>query len=174
MTAASPEEWWSICPFLNSDNFFFMFSYVWLWLLPFAYGNSHFPPDFVGFWVFYVWTVSKVLMISNNGVSLDVTANFSPLLRTVSSVVINVRENKDNTVTHYSKPPDLYGLPKIHKKNLLLRHITSYQYSPTYQLTKFLLILFAPLQGKSDNFINNSAHFTGIIKRIEIRPLYKL
>ena len=43
-----------------------------------------------------------------------------------------------------NQPPRIYGLPKIHKPNVLLRHIVSCIGSPTYQLSKHITSLISP------------------------------
>ena len=59
--------------------------------------------------------------------------------------------------------PRLYGLPKIHKKDIPMRPIVSFINSPLYNLSKFLCKLLSPLVGlcqlccKVYNFQN---HFT--------------
>jgi hypothetical protein len=39
---------------------------------------------------------------------------------------------------YHSKPPHLYGLPKVHKPDIPLRSIVSYIGSPCYVLSGFL------------------------------------
>jgi hypothetical protein len=48
-----------------------------------------------------------------------------------------------------SKPPRLYGLPKIHKVGFLLRPIISITGASTYRLTKYLASLLGPCLGNS-------------------------
>jgi hypothetical protein len=48
-----------------------------------------------------------------------------------------------------SRPPRLYGLPKIHKESVPLRPIVSNIGAPTYQLAKFLAGILSPLVGRS-------------------------
>ena len=45
--------------------------------------------------------------------------------------------------------PMFYGLPKVHKPDVPLRPIVSFMSSPTYELSKFLARLLAPLVGSS-------------------------
>lgn len=63
-----------------------------------------------------------------------------------------------------SKAPHLYGLPKIHKDNVPLRPIVSSIGSPTYDLAKFLARIISPLAGNTTSFVQNSTHFTDILK----------
>lgn len=58
-----------------------------------------------------------------------------------------------------SAPPQLYGLPKIHKQGTPLRPIVSAIGSPTYDIAKFLIKIISPLTGKSESFIENSSDF---------------
>jgi len=59
--------------------------------------------------------------------------------------------------------PLLYGLPKIHKPEVPLRPIASFINSPSYQLSKHLVHLLAPLVGKTSSFIKNSTDFAAFI-----------
>ena len=61
------------------------------------------------------------------------------------------------------KIPLLYGLPKVHKPGTPLRPIVSFVNSPTYQLSKHLVSILAPLVGKSASHVRNSAEFATFI-----------
>ena len=52
--------------------------------------------------------------------------------------------------------PKLYGLPKIHKKNIPLRPIVSSQGSVTYGVAKELARILKPLTGNTIHQVNNS------------------
>ena len=52
-----------------------------------------------------------------------------------------------------STPPQIYGLPKIHKDGIPLRPIVSAIGSPTYQLAKTLARILTPLAGKTSSYI---------------------
>ena len=67
-----------------------------------------------------------------------------------------------------SKPPMLYGLPKIHKPDVPLRPIVSCIGSPTYGLSKHIASLLSPLAGKSDYYVKNSEHFINAIDDITL------
>src|SRR5215469_1292483 len=69
-----------------------------------------------------------------------------------------------------SRPPRLYGLPKIHKEGVPLRPIVSNIGAPTYQLSKHLAGLLSPLTGKSTHHVKNSAQFTQTLDTIRIQP----
>ena len=49
--------------------------------------------------------------------------------------------------------PLLYGLPKVHKPGVPLRPIVSFFSSPSYQLSKHLPKILAPLIGNSDSHV---------------------
>jgi len=66
-------------------------------------------------------------------------------------------ENSDATT------PRLYGLPKLHKENILLRPIVSFTDSPTYGLAKGLSSLLKPLTGKYKHHVRNSSDFASSI-----------
>ena len=61
------------------------------------------------------------------------------------------------------KIPLLYGLPKVHKPETSLRPIVSFVNSLTYQLSKHLVSILAPLVGKSASHVRNSAEFATFI-----------
>ena len=61
------------------------------------------------------------------------------------------------------KPPSFYGLPKIHETGIPLRPIVSFINSPTYNLSKYLITVLAPMVGKSFSFVKNSKEFAGFI-----------
>ena len=60
--------------------------------------------------------------------------------------------------------PMLYGLPKVHKPDVPLRPIVSFMYSPTYELSKFLARLLAPLVGLTSSHVRNSKAFVEFMK----------
>ena len=53
--------------------------------------------------------------------------------------------------------PKLYGLPKIHKPNLLLRPTVASTKSPTSALSKWLVALCKPLRSTQISYIKNSS-----------------
>ena len=55
--------------------------------------------------------------------------------------------------------PCLYGLPKIHKPDILLRLIVSFVSSPTFALSKFLASLLSPCYGPTNHHVRNSGQF---------------
>ena len=67
-----------------------------------------------------------------------------------------------------SNPPQIYGLPKIHKEGLPLRPIVSAIGSPTYRLAKSLARILTPLAGKTSSFVKNSTDFAKHIREIQL------
>ena len=67
-----------------------------------------------------------------------------------------------------SRPPKLYGLPKIHKSNVPLRPIVSCIESPTYQLAKHVTSLTTPLTGQRSFFVKNSRHFVEMMEEVRL------
>ena len=63
-------------------------------------------------------------------------------------------------------PPKIYGLPKLHKPQTLLRPIVSFIGAPSYKLSKYNYIsdCYSPLAGRTSSHILNSKYFTGIMK----------
>ena len=66
----------------------------------------------------------------------------------------------------FSIPPQIYGLPKIHKSRTSLRLMVSSIRSPTY---KELARILAPLMEKTDTFIKNFAEFVKDIRKTHRR-----
>ena len=64
--------------------------------------------------------------------------------------------------------PKLYGLPKIHKKNIPLRPIVSSQGSVTYGVAKELARILQPMTGNTIHQVNNSKEFAEDIKKIKL------
>jgi len=69
-----------------------------------------------------------------------------------------------------SRPPRLYGLPKIHKEGVPLRPIVNNIGAPTYQLAKHLTGLLTHLTGNSAHHVKNSFHFTKIVESLQVQP----
>ena len=57
----------------------------------------------------------------------------------------------------------MYALPKIHKLETPLRPIVSFVSSPTYQLSKHLARILAPLVGNTSHNVRNSQDFAKLI-----------
>jgi hypothetical protein len=68
-----------------------------------------------------------------------------------------------------SKPPKLYGLPKIHKEGVTLRPIVSNTGAPTYQLSKYLAGLLSQLTGNSVHHVKNSFQFIQILELLRVQ-----
>lgn len=64
--------------------------------------------------------------------------------------------------------PQLYGTPKIHKKEVPLRPIVSFIGSPTYKLSKHLSFLLSPLVGKSNYHIRNTVQWVETTKQMKL------
>jgi hypothetical protein len=78
-------------------------------------------------------------------------------------------EVKRKLTPYHSKPPHLYGLPKIHKPDIPLRPIVSSIGSPCYALAGFLHKILSPLAGRSESFVKNSGHFIQLLKPVNLR-----
>ena len=64
--------------------------------------------------------------------------------------------------------PKLYGLPKIHKKDIPLRPIVSSQGSVSYRVAKELARILKPLSGNNNHQVLNSNEFADNIKKIKL------
>ena len=62
--------------------------------------------------------------------------------------------------------PRLYGLPKIHKKDIPMRSMVSFINSPLYNLSKFLCKLLSPLVGNTEFTVKNSYEFVQFLNSI--------
>ena len=105
---------------------------------------------------------------------LNDTETYQPLDTDPSKTTVNrmnqkLKQLKDKdklneTTYHRIGPKDattakFYGLPKIHKENIPLRHIVSLPGSPTYELSKYLATILHPLAKTSPHKINNANDF---------------
>ena len=88
----------------------------------------------------------------------------------MNSVLLRLRREgrlSDKTYYHLRSSaagvPHLYGLPKVHKPDVLLRPIVSFVSSPMYALSKFLASLLSPIVGLSDSHVRNSQQFAQFI-----------
>ena len=75
---------------------------------------------------------------------------------------------KDRLTPSYCNPPQMYGLPKVHKPGLPLRPIVSTTGAPTYNLAKEMAQILSPLAGNSDSFVKNSTEFACRIRELEL------
>ena len=67
------------------------------------------------------------------------------------------------------KPSDtksayLYGLPKIHKNDVPVRHICSAVDSPCHEMAKALVPILEPLVGNTSTFVKNGSQFVQLLK----------
>ena len=67
--------------------------------------------------------------------------------------------------------PKIYGLPKVHKVNSLLRPIVAFVGSPTYNLIKFLINVLSPLL-KQTYSVKNSAQFINMVNNLRCNNLH--
>ena len=64
--------------------------------------------------------------------------------------------------------PKLYGLPKIHKKDIPLRLVVSSQGSVSYGVAKELARILKPLSGNNNHQVLNSKEFADDIKKMKL------
>ena len=114
----------------------------------------------------------KILDILNTNdykkVTRDPTAQ---ILRKTNQLIRSSTLHTDTKKRLYKSealPPRLYGLPKIHKKEIPLRPIVSAIGSPTYNISKHLSHLLQPHIGKTSSYIRDSAHFIEKINQLKI------
>ena len=68
----------------------------------------------------------------------------------------------------YSTPPQLYGLPKIHKNGTPFWPIVSSIDSPTYRLAEHLASILQPLVGTTASYVRDSGGFVTKLKAIDV------
>jgi hypothetical protein len=76
---------------------------------------------------------------------------------------------KRKLTLYHEKLPHLYGRPKIHKPEILLRSIVSSVGSPCYALAGFLHKVLSPLAGRSESVIKNLGHFIQLLKPVNLQ-----
>ena len=79
----------------------------------------------------------------------------------------HITSKKCLTLAHqFSSPPQIYGLPKIHKEGIPLRPIVAAIGSPTHQLARELARILSLLAGRSPSHVKNSAYFVNHIRHV--------
>ncbi|GJQ76256.1 hypothetical protein Trydic_g1990 [Trypoxylus dichotomus] len=81
---------------------------------------------------------------------------------------INPKGKPRRLLASESRPPRLYGLPKIHKPGNALRPIVSTCSSHTYELVKYVAKQLAPNSWNTKIFAKNSEHFIEILQQHKI------
>ena len=76
----------------------------------------------------------------------------------------------DFLTPRYSSPPQMYGLPKVHKEGIAMRPIVWTIGSPTYRLAKELARIRTPLVGNSGHSVKNSKTSVDRIRDMETLP----
>ena len=76
----------------------------------------------------------------------------------------------DSLTPRYSEPPQMYGLPKVHKDGVPMRPIVSCIGSPTYRLAKDLARILTPLSGQTTYTVMNSTKFVERLQEARIGP----
>lgn len=74
-------------------------------------------------------------------------------------------QHKDRLIPSYCNPPQMYGLPKVHKPDLPFRPIVSTIGSPTYCLAKEMARILSPLAGNTDSF---ATEFASKVRELEL------
>ncbi|CAH2088741.1 unnamed protein product [Euphydryas editha] len=98
-----------------------------------------------------------------NNPTARVTRKTTKLIQENRSV-IGEEVSKNLLRTRNIQPPKLYGLPKIHKRDVPLRPIVSQTDSPTYELAKHVASVLQPLVGHTSSYVKDSRHFVRILQ----------
>ena len=100
--------------------------------------------------------------LSYKAIKKDPTAKLERFKQEVISTVHiggNWQTNIRPVEEQLQHSPQIYGLPKVHKRDPQLRPIVSCIDSMTYKLAKELTKVISPLTRKSASFVNNSYDF---------------
>ncbi|KAH9637114.1 hypothetical protein HF086_002808 [Spodoptera exigua] len=94
-------------------------------------------------------------MVSDTSVYKKVS--FDPAVRVTARTVkllqgLSGKELVAKLRPHNPTPPEIYGLPKIHKPNWPLRPIVSQIDAPKYKLSRHLATILLPSIGKTDSY----------------------
>ena len=81
---------------------------------------------------------------------------------------------RDRLTPRYSNPPQLYGLPKIHKEGVPMRPIVSAVGSPCYGLAKELARILTPLTGHNGYTVKNSTEFVDKVREVRTTPQHHM
>ena len=97
--------------------------------------------------------------------------------RKLNTILLQLKKKRSIPAELYNRlrssgglTPLLYGLPKVHKPGVPLRPIVSFFSSPTYQLSKHLSMILAPLIGNSDSHVQNSRRFSSFMASQILSP----
>ena len=121
--------------------------------------------------------VNKMESLLEDNAYKKVKRNPTSKVETKISTALKECENKGYITSkkrlslahQFSAPPQIYGLPKIHKEGIPLRPIVAAIGSPTHRLAKELARILSPLAGKSPSHVRNSADFTNQIHHISFQ-----
>jgi hypothetical protein len=116
---------------------------------------------------------SKIRIVLSDPVYKKLTADPTNRIERRTTALVKKSEIPEDDAKrltpHASVPPRLYGLPKIHKKDVPLRPIVNCIGSPTYALAKYLTGLLGPLVGESDHHIRKSEAFVKKLQAIKLQ-----
>ena len=87
---------------------------------------------------------------------------------------IQLRQTVLEAIPRVRRTPKLYGTPKIHKNNTLLRPIVSSCGSITYNTAKYLASILTSHVGKNCHSIKNTKELVDKLRGLEIPPARKL
>jgi ribosomal protein L30E len=88
--------------------------------------------------------------------------------KAVKTIEEDVPESTRKLIPEYCKPPQIYGLPKIHKLGNPLRIIVSSVGSPCHPLARFILEIIKPLAGRSNSHLMNSQDLIQKLGKIKL------
>ena len=125
---------------------------------------------------------TKMMEISNDGeycvLSRDPTLKVEKEIASALKLVCKEGHISDKfcdqLTPRYTEPPQIYGLPKVHKEGVPMRPIVSPIGSPMYCLAKELARILTPLTSKNTYTVKNSSEFVRRLKDVVINPADKL
>ncbi|XP_044757795.1 uncharacterized protein LOC123315953 [Coccinella septempunctata] len=84
------------------------------------------------------------------------------------------KQDEKTLLTHNSKIPKIYGLPKVHKQNIPLRPIVSCIQSPLYKLSKYMANILSNAINNNEYYIKNSFDLKESLRNVRIQANHRL
>ncbi|XP_071439841.1 uncharacterized protein [Hetaerina americana] len=119
------------------------------------------------------WKLERLQFVSSSArVELPMVARHPAPMSWASKTIdrLGVQAHSKEAARKFFGCPRLYGLPKVHKKEIPLRPIVSSLGSPTYKLAQFLARSLKPCTGNTTSNVRDSSHFIEILGSINVSP----
>ncbi|XP_044745164.1 uncharacterized protein LOC123307028 [Coccinella septempunctata] len=84
------------------------------------------------------------------------------------------KQDERTLLTHNSKIPKIYGLPKVHKADIPLRPIVSCNQSPLYKLSKYMANILSKAINNNQYYIKNSFNLKESLRNVKLQSDHRL